>query len=354
MGRPGGADMFQLENKYFLYALGLVPVFIILYWLHNRWRKKALAAYGDIVIIQQLIPDVSKSKRIWKFILFTLAFAFLIIGIVNPQVGTKLEEVKRKGADLMICLDVSNSMKAEDLQPNRLEKAKQAISKLINKLEGDRIGIIVFGGEAYVQLPITTDYAAAKLFLESINTDMIPTQGTAIGTAIDLAVESFGKDEGKNKAIVIITDGENHEDDAIKAAEAAEEKQIVIHTIGMGTADGSPIPVYKNNVKEGFRKDNEGNTVITKLNEQALKEIATAGSGIYVRASNSDAGLNSVLEEVSKLEKKQFESKMYSDYEDRFQWFVAVTLVLLLIELFLTERKSKIYQRLNLFNDKKQ
>ncbi|MES2287787.1 MAG: VWA domain-containing protein [Bacteroidota bacterium] len=344
--------MFQLENKYFLYALSLVPVFIIIYWLVNRWRKKALAAYGDVSIVKQLIPDVSVSKRIWKFILFTLAFAMVIIGIVNPQVGTKLEEVKRKGADLMICLDVSNSMKAEDLQPNRLEKAKQAISRLINKLEGDRIGIIVFGGEAYVQLPITTDYSAAKLFLESINTDMIPTQGTAIGTAIDLALESFGKDEGKNKAIVIITDGENHEDDAIKAAELAAEKGITIHTIGMGSAEGAPIPVYKNNVRESFRKDKDGNTVVTKLNEQALQEIAAAGNGIYVRASNSDAGLNSVLDEVSKLEKKQFESKMYSDYEDRFQWFVAAALVLLLIELFLTERKSKIYQRLNLFNDK--
>lgn len=346
--------MFQLENKYFLYALGLVPVFIIIYWLYSRWRKKALAAYGEISLIQQLIPDVSNAKRVWKFILFTLAFALLIIGIVNPQVGTKLEEVKRKGADLMICLDVSNSMKAEDLQPNRLEKAKQAISKLINKLEGDRIGIIVFGGEAYVQLPITTDYAAAKLFLESINTDMIPTQGTAIGAAINLAVESFGKDEGKNKAIIVITDGENHEDDAVKAAEAAADKGITIHTIGMGSAEGAPIPIFKNNVREGFKKDNEGNTVITKLDEQALQEIAAAGNGIYVRASNSDAGLNNVLRAISKLEKKQFDSKMYSDYEDRFQWFISAALMLLLIELFLTERKSKIYQRINLFNDKKQ
>ncbi len=346
--------MFQLENKYFLYALSLVPVFIIIYWLYGRWRKKALAAYGDISIIQQLFPDVSNSKRIWKFILFLISFALVIMGIVNPQVGTKLEEVKRKGADLMICLDVSNSMKAEDLQPNRLEKAKQAISKLVNKLEGDRIGIIVFGGEAYVQLPITTDYSAAKLFLESISTEMIPTQGTAIGKAIELAVESFGKDEGKNKAIVIITDGENHEDDAVKAAEAAAEKGIAIHTIGMGSAEGSPIPVYKNNVKEGFRKDNEGNTVITKLNEQILQEIASAGNGIYVRASNSETGLNNVLDAISRLEKKQFESKMYSDYEDRFQWFIAAALVLLLIDLFLSERKSKIYQRLNLFNDKKE
>lgn len=345
--------MFQLENKYFLYALILIPIFVILYWLTNRWRKRTLAAYGDIAIIQQLFPDVSKTKRIWKFLLFVLAFSLVIIGIVNPQSGSKLEEVKRQGADLMICLDVSNSMKAQDLQPNRLEKAKQAISKLIDKLEGDRIGIIVFGGEAYVQLPITTDYAASQLFLESINTDMIPTQGTAIGAAIELAVESFGKDEGKNKAILVITDGENHEDDAIKAAEAAAEKGITIHTIGMGSIDGAPIPVYKNNVREGFRKDKNGNTIMTKLNEQTLQEIAIAGNGIFVRATNSDAGMNHVLDAIDKLEKKEFESKMYSDYEDRFQWFISAGVLLLLIETFLTERKSKLYEQLNLFKDQK-
>ncbi len=345
--------MYQLEHKFYLYALGLIPLFILIYLLVNIWRKRALKNYGDMTVIQQLFPDVSTAKRFWKFVLFTTAFTFLIIGIVNPQVGTKLEEVKRKGADLMICLDISNSMKAEDLQPNRLEKAKQAISKLLDKLEGDRIGIVVFAGQAYVQLPITTDYSAAKLFLESINTDLIPTQGTDIGGAIDLAVESFGKDVGKNKAIVIITDGEDHEEGAVKAAAAAAEKGIVIHTIGMGSVEGAPIPVYKGTVREGFRKDKEGNTIVTKLNEQALQEISAAANGIFVRASNSDAGLNNVLEAVNKLEKKQFDSKMYSDYEDRFQWFISAALLLLIIETFLSERKSKLYQRLNLFgNDK--
>ncbi|CAN5343484.1 VWA domain-containing protein [soil metagenome] len=341
------------ENKYFFYAFGLIPLFIIFLWLVSRWRKKALKSFGELSVIQQLFPDVSKTKRLWKSILFIIAFAFLIAGLINPQIGTKLEEVKRKGADLMICLDVSNSMKAEDLQPNRLEKSKQALSKLIDKLEGDRIGIIVFGGEAYVQLPITTDYSAAKLFLESINTDMIPTQGTDIGKAIDMAMTSFGKDEGKNKAIVIITDGENHDQDAITAAETAVEKGIAIHTIGMGSAEGAPIPVYKGNVREGFRKDKEGNTIVTKLNEQMLQELASAGNGIYVRATNSDTGLNNILDAIDKLEKKQFESKMYSDYEDRFQWFVAISFLILIIELLFTERKSKWYQRLNLFGNEK-
>lgn len=345
--------MYQLENKYYLYALCLIPVFIIIYLLVVRWRKKALKAFGDPQVISRLFPDVSVSKRIWKFILYSIGFFFLVVGIVNPQIGTKMEEVKRKGADIMICLDVSNSMKAEDIQPNRLEKAKQAISKLVDKLEGDRLGIIVFAGQAYVQLPITTDYAAAKLFLESINTDMIPTQGTDVGQAIDLAIESFGKDEGKNKAIVIITDGENHEEDAIRATETAVEKNITVHTIGMGSENGGPIPIYKGDVQEGFRKDKDGNTIVTKLNEQALQEIAATGNGIYVRASSSDAGLNNIMDALDKLEKKQFESKMFSDYEDRFQWFIAAALLFFLTETFITERKSKLYQRLNLFGEKK-
>lgn len=244
-------------------------------------------------------------------------------------------------------------MKAEDLQPNRLEKSKQAISKLIDKLDGDRIGIIVFAGDAFVQLPITTDYAASKLFLESINTDMIQTQGTDIGKAIRLAVESFGKDEGKNKAIVIITDGENHEEDAVHAAEEAADKNISVHTIGMGSENGAPIPEYKGNVQEGYKKDKDGNTIVTRLDAQTLQQIAAAGNGIYVRASNSDAGLNNVLSALDKLEKKQFDSKMFSNYEDLFQWFIAIALLVLLIETFLTERRSKLYERMNLFGDKK-
>ncbi|MDQ3048714.1 MAG: VWA domain-containing protein, partial [Bacteroidota bacterium] len=231
-------------------------------------------------------------------------------------------------------------------------KAKQSISKLLEKLEGDRIGIIVFAGEAYVQLPITTDYSAAKLFLQSIDTDMIPTQGTNIGAAISLSMESFGKDEGKNKAIVILTDGEDNEAEGLQAAESAADKNVTIHTIGMGSAEGAPIPVYKNNSKD-FKKDKDGNPVVTRLNEQVLQEIAGIGNGIYVRATNADAGLNNVLDAIDKLEKKQFESKMYSDYEDRFQWFIAAAFLILLIETFLTERKSKFYSRLKIFENEK-
>lgn len=345
--------MFQLENKYFLAAFALIPLFIILYVLTVRWRKKTIHLYGEPAVIKKLIPDISVNKRFAKFILFIVAFIFLIIGIINPQIGTRLENVKRSGADLMICLDVSNSMRAIDLSPSRLGKAKMAISKLIDKLNGDRIGIIIFAGEAYVQLPITTDYASSKLFLESISPDMIPTQGTNIGGAIDLSMESFGKDEGKNKAIIIITDGEDNEADGIKAAQRAAEKGVSIFTIGMGSPDGAPIPTYVNDVREGYKKDKEGNTIVTRLNEQVLQEIAAAGNGIFVRATNSDAGLNNVLSAVDKLEKKQFESKMYSDYEDRFQIFIFIAFLLLLVEIFISERKSRLYKRLKLFENEK-
>ena len=341
--------MFRLENIYYAYAFILVPVFILVYVLVKRWRKKAIQQFGSPKVVNSLMPEVSVNKPLLKFILLIVGLFFLIVGIVNPQWGSKLQEVKRQGADIMIALDVSNSMKAEDISPNRLERAKQSIAKLLDKLEGDRIGIVVFAGDAYVQLPITTDYAAAKLFLENIDTDIVPTQGTAIGSAIRLCVESFGKDVGKNKAIVIITDGENHEDDANTAAQEAVEQNISVHTIGMGSVQGSPIPIYKGGVQAGYRKDKEGNTVITKLDEGMLQEIARNGNGAYVRATNSDTGLNAIIDEINKLEKKEFESKMFTDYESYYDLFIAIALLLIVIELFFSERKSKLAEQINIF-----
>ena len=301
---------------------------------------------GDIDILSQMMPGVSSSKPTLRFVLFLAAVTFIIFGLVNPQIGSKLEEIKREGSDIIICLDVSNSMKAEDFKPNRLAKAKQAIEKLIDKLNNDRLGIIVFAGEAYVQLPITTDYAAAKLFLENVDCDAVQVQGTVISSAIELAEKSFGTEEGKNKAIIIISDGESHDDDAIAAAKTASEKNITIHTIGIGSPEGVPIPVYKNNVQSGFRKDKEGNTVVTKLNETALEEIASAGNGVYLRASQGEIGLLSLQERINKMEKKTFDSKIYTDYEDRFQIFIAIALFFLLIESILTERKSKWWEKM--------
>ena len=333
--------MYRLENIEYLYALGVIPLLVLIYVLNRAWRKNALKKFGEMDILTFMMPDVSNVKPIQKFLLFLCAIFFLIVGLINPQMGSKLEEVKREGSDIIICLDVSNSMKAEDFKPNRLEKAKQAIEKLIDKLNNDRLGIIVFAGEAYVQLPITTDYAAAKLFLENIDCDAVQAQGTVISSAIETAEQSFGTEEGKNKAIIVISDGESHDDDAIAAAHAAAEKGTVIHTIGIGSPEGSPIPIYKNKVQTGFRKDREGNTVVTKLNEGALEEIAAAGNGVYIRASQGEIGLLSLQERIGKMEKKTFDSKMYTDYEDWFWLFISIALFLLILESVLTTRTSK-------------
>ncbi len=341
--------MFKFQHTEYLWALTAVPLVIVIFILAIASRKKRLKTLGDYPLILEMMPDVSRGKQTVKFILYTLALIFLILGICNLQTGSKIQDVKREGADIMICLDVSNSMLAEDLSPNRLERAKQAIEQMIDKLQGDRLGIVVFAGEAYTQLPITIDYGSAKLFLNAITPNIIERQGTDISAAIQKATESFGKDEGKNKAIVIITDGEDHEEDAIKAAEEAQKAGISIHTIGIGSDAGVPIPVYSNGVATGYRKDKDGNTVVTKLNEKLLQNIAGAADGVYVKANNADVGLGAVLDKIGELEKKQFESKMYTDYEDQFQWFVGASLLLLLIEFIISERINNWWRKLNLF-----
>jgi Ca-activated chloride channel family protein len=345
--------MFRFEHIQYLWALVIIPLLIIAFILVMANKKKRIEKLGEFSLLLSMMPDVSLAKQIVKFILYSFALFFLILGIANLQTGSKMQEVKREGADIMICLDVSNSMLAEDLKPNRLERAKQAIEQMIDKLEGDRVGIIVFAGEAYTQLPITTDYSSAKLFLNAINPGMVPTQGTSIGSAIDKAVSSFGKDVGKNKAIIIITDGEDHEEDAIKKAEEAGNNDIAIHTIGIGSDAGVPIPIYQNGVPVGYKKDKDGNTVVTRLNEKLLKEIAAEGNGVYVKATNTDVGLNAVLSKIAELDKKQLESKRYTDYEDQFQWFVGAALLFLVIEFFIHERVSRWWRKLNLADSKK-
>jgi Ca-activated chloride channel family protein len=345
--------MFRFEHTYLLYLLALVPLLWLLFILARNKRKKSIAAFGDDELVKQLMPDVSSSRPRWKFVLTSFAIAAMVLGVANPQIGSKYEEVKREGFELIIALDISNSMMAEDLEPNRLERAKQAISKLIDQLKSDKIGIIVFAGQAYVQLPLTTDYAAAKLFLSTVSTDIVPTQGTAVGSAIDLAIKSFGEKQDKNRSIIIITDGENHEDDAIQQATTAVEGGITVHAIGVGSPDGTPIPVYVNGKKAGFRKDNQGNTVITKLNETMLQQLAAAGKGVYIRGNNLSSGMKTLLEEINKMEKKEFDSKMFTDYEDRFQYLLAAALLFLLAELLLPERKSRWFGNVNLFEKKK-
>ncbi len=341
--------MFRFEHNEILYALLLIPILIIWFIIVLKLRKKALNSFGDSVLVKTLMPDVSLVRYKWKFILSILAITFLILAAANPQIGSKLKEVKRKGVEVIIALDVSNSMLAEDIKPNRLAAAKHEISKLIDKLSGNNIGLVVFAGDAYTQLPVTNDYSAAKMFLSAINTNIVPVQGTAIGKAIEQAEKSFKTDDSKNKALIIITDGENHEDDAIEIAKEAHKKGIIINTIGLGSQKGTPIPVYDRFGRKDYRKDKDGNIIMTKLNEKLLADIAKAGGGSFIVADNSGFGLSKIVETVDKMDKQEFDSKIYSDYEDRFQYFAGLSLFFLLLEIVLLERKNKHLKDIDIF-----
>lgn len=344
-------EMLRFGNSEFLWGLLIIPILTLFYIWSRIARKKALRRFGNEEILKFLMPFASKSRPMFKFFTLMLALAFVIVGIARPQYGSKLKKVKREGIELVIALDVSNSMMAEDIQPNRLERAKMAISRLVDKLKDDKIGLIVFAGDAYTQLPITTDYNSAKLFLNAVNTQIVPKQGTAIGAAISLAMRSFTPDSKANKAIIVITDGENHEDDAVSAAKSAAENGMIVHTIGMGLPQGSPIPVLRNGAKE-YLKDNSGNVVITKLDETKLEQIAAEGNGVYVRANNAQVGLNTLFDEINKLDKTELESLVYSDYEDQFQYFFAIAMILILLEFFILERKNRYLKNIKLFSVK--
>ncbi|MDB5143714.1 MAG: hypothetical protein JWQ66_2427, partial [Mucilaginibacter sp.] len=316
--------MLRFAHIEFLWGLASVPLIILLFLLVKRWKRKALATFGDKDVVRRLMPEVSFSKPVLKFALFITAYALLIIGLADPQIGTQTEDTKTKGADLMILLDVSNSMLSQDFAPNRLDNAKLALDQLISNLQDNRIGIIVFAGKAYVQLPSTTDYSAAKLFLGTINTGIVPVQGTAIGSAIDMGMRSFDFNDGTSKVMILLTDGENHEDDAVKAAVYAHEKGVFIHVIGFGSPQGAPVPTYDNGKLTGFHLDSAGHRVISKLNEAMCKEIATAGHGVYLRATSTNSGLGIVMDQVNKMKQKTYDSKQFKDYEDRFQFFLAI------------------------------
>lgn len=344
------SNILRFEHPEYLYGLLIIPILIAIYITIRIINKRQFSKFADSKFIEFLTPLASKSRSNIKFILFSLAISFGILASANLQSGSKMEEVKREGIDLFFCIDISNSMNAEDIAPNRLERSKQAINNIINKLNGDRIGIIVFAGNAYVQLPITTDYSAAKMFLSTINTDLIPTQGTEIGSAINLAVKSFGVNE-HNKAIVVISDGEDHENGgAIKAVQEAAKSGIKVYTIGMGLEDGAPIPVYnKYGKRTGYKKDKSGNIVITKLDDNMLRQIAEVGNGLYRRASNSNVGLDEIFEEINKSDKAEIESKVFSDYEDQFQWFLGAAIIFLIIELLISSGKKDWETRFNFF-----
>jgi len=344
-------QLFRFANPDFLYLLLLLPVVILLYFLNEVRKRNALRRLGDSNLISGLVPEMSGIRPLIKFILQLIAVAAGIIMLSRPQFGSKIEDVKKQGVEVIIALDVSNSMLAEDIQPDRLTRAKQAISRLVDNLDNDKIGLIVFAGDAYIQIPITTDYISAKMFLSAINPNIVPKQGTAIGAAINLGIKSFSPGEGKSKAMIIITDGENHEDDPVKDAEEASKAGIVIHTIGIGSTEGVPIPMIINGKKD-YLKDVKGNTVVTKLDEEILKKIALSTNGNYVRASNSNIGLDEIFSGIKKMKKQDLESTMYTEYNDQFQIFAAVALFLLLVDFFIMERKNRRLANIRVFKFK--
>jgi Ca-activated chloride channel homolog len=344
-------QLFRFANPEFLYLLLLLPV-IILLWILNEYRKRrAMERFGKIEMVKKLIPELSKIRPALKFILQLAGLSLGIIILARPQFGSRLKDVKRQGVEVIIALDVSNSMLAEDIQPNRLERAKQAISKLVESLENDRIGLIVFAGNAYTQIPVTTDYISAKMFLSTISPDMVPQQGTAIGSAIDLGMRSFSPGTGKSKALIIITDGENHEDDPVTKAKEAAAAGVIIYTIGIGSSEGVPISITTNG-RTDYLKDRDGNTVITKLDENLLKDIAMAANGRYVKANNSSTGLEEIYNEIKKLKKENLEGKMFTEYNEQFQIFAGMALFILLIDFMIMDRKNRRLSNLRIFKVK--
>ena len=338
--------MFRFEEPTYLYLLLLLPFLAAFYLYSNYRRRKAIRKFGDPVLMAQLMPDVSKYRPDVKFWLVFAAIGLFAVLLARPQFGSKLETVKRQGVEVMIALDISNSMLAQDVQPSRLEKAKRLVAQLVDKMENDKVGMIVFAGDAFTQLPITSDYISAKMFLESINPSLISKQGTAIGAAINLATGSFTPQEGVGRAVIVITDGENHEGGAVEAAKAAAEKGIQVSVLGVGMPDGAPIPVEGTN---DFRRDRDGNVVVTRLNEQMCQEIAQAGDGIYVRVDNSNAAQKVIAQEINKMAKADVETQVYTEFNEQFQAVAWIILLLLLAEMLILERKNPLFRNIHLF-----
>jgi len=343
--------MYQIDAYEYSYLLSALPVLWVIYFLYLRWKKKTQEHFATPELIDSLSPNRSKFKPTLKVVLLSSVLAFLVVGLMNPKIGTQLETVKREGVDIVFAIDVSKSMLAEDIAPNRIEKSKRLVSAIINQLASDRIGIIAYAAQAIPQLPITTDYSAAKMFLQALNTDMLSSQGTALDSAIDLSGTFFDDQDQTNRVIFLISDGEDHSQEASNAAARAAALGIKIFTFGVGTEKGAPIPLKRNGIIESYKKDLEGEVVITKRNQQVLEEIAAATEGAYQDGNDTQQVLDFVSEQLKAMDKKEFEAKKFVSYKDRFQAFLIGALVLLFIDLFLYETKTKWVQKLNLFNE---
>ncbi len=343
--------MFQLEEKIWFWGLAIIPIILLLFLALHFWRYRTQRKFAEASLLKRLSPNRSVFKSVLKALVLSLAFLCLIIALVNPKIGTKLETVKREGVDIVFAVDVSKSMLAEDIAPNRLEKSKQLVTQIINNLASDRVGIIAYAGKAFPQLPITTDYASAKMFLQSMNTDMLSSQGTAIDEAIKLARTYFDDEEQTNRVLIIISDGEDHSEVAATVAEEASEEGIRIFTIGVGDVKGGPIPEKRNGIVLNYKKDNQGETVITKLNEETLQNIAAEANGAYINGKNTNDVVENIREILNAMDKTEFEAKEFADFKDQFQWFLGFGIFLLLIDVFLLERKTAWLKKLNLFNE---
>ena len=341
--------MFRFEDPQYLYLLAAIPVLAIIRYLTLRGRRKRLRTFGDPKLLRQLMPDVSKVRPELKFWLLETALAMLILMVARPQFGTKISNEKRKGIEAIIAMDISNSMKAEDVTPNRLSRCKMMVENMVERFENDKIGLIVFAGDAFVQLPITADYVSAKMFLESIDPSMMSVQGTDIALAIQMASHSFTPEQGVGKAIIVITDGEDHEGGAIEAAEEAKKKGMRVYVLGVGSPNGAPIP---EGGQGNYMRDNMGNTVMTRLNEDMCKQIARAGGGAYIHVSNNSNAQEQLSGELEKLAKKETESLIYSEYDEQFQAFGVVALLLIILEILILERRNRVLGRISLFGKK--
>lgn len=342
--------MFRFENPTYLFLLIVLPVLIALFIGSNLRRKRNLKTYGDPDLLKNMMPEVSSLRYKLKFWLTFAALFFLILVAARPQFGTKMETIKRQGIETVIALDISNSMLAQDVAPSRLEKSKKIIAKLVDEMQDDKIGLIVFAGEAFIQLPITSDFISAKMFLETIEPNLITTQGTDIRAAINMATRSFTPREDVGRAIIIITDGENHEGGAEEAAKAAAEKGMMVYVLGVGSPEGAPIPGDKANE---YRKDKEGNVIVTRLNEQMCQEIAKAGGGAYIRVDNTNAAQKLLQKEIDKLAKADLETTVYSDFDEQFQVLAWIALVLLALEMLILLKKNPLFKNIKLFRDEK-
>ncbi|MBI9040753.1 VWA domain-containing protein [Lutibacter sp.] len=345
--------MYQLEEPTYFIYLASIPVIFVLFLLVLWWKKRKQKQFADSGLMEKLSPQMSTFKSFLKIGVICVALAFLVIALVNPKMGTKLETIKRQGVDIVFALDVSKSMLAEDIAPSRLEKAKQIITKIIDNLGSDRVGVIIYAGNSYPLLPITTDHAAAKMFLQNADPDMVSSQGTAINEAINRGITYFDMKERTNRFLFIVSDGEDHEENVAYAAEDATKAGIKIFTIGIGTEKGGPIPIKENGNVISYKKDNKGEVVITQLKPEVLSEIASEGNGKYIDGNRTQETIKTIEDLLLKAEKNEFETKQFSDYKDQFQWFIGFGLLFLLIDVLLLEKKTKWIQKLNLFNEKK-